>query len=167
MLAWQAEGVQPPPKMVPTPPALPPAKYGLTDFVPKAKKKPTAPVLNMLTDNNKMKRIPTKTNSIYIVFQVLKVLLVKSYKNNHQIFYFLLLLLAFTSTEIIFHKFLELHSTLSEKQIFISNFPPTPLMERICTNGNESFLLILPKMVTILKNRHFLHAPRRLPDKSV
>ena len=38
-------------------------------------------------------------------------------------FYFLLFLLAFTSADIIFHKFLELHSTLSEKKIFVANFP--------------------------------------------
>ena len=41
---------------------------------------------------------------------------------NHQIFYFLLFLLAFTSADLIFHKFLELHSTLPEKEIFVTNF---------------------------------------------
>ena len=35
----------------------------------------------------------------------------------------LLFLLAFASADIIFHKFLELHSTLSEKKIFVMNFP--------------------------------------------
>ena len=35
----------------------------------------------------------------------------------------MLLLLAFTLADIIFHKFLELHSTLSEKRIFVTNFP--------------------------------------------
>ena len=39
-----------------------------------------------------------------------------------KIFYLLLFLLAFTSADIIFHKFLELHSTLSEKKIFVTNF---------------------------------------------
>ena len=43
------------------------------------------------------------------------------------LFYFWLFLLgvalAFTSADIIFQKFLELHSTLSEKQIFSTNFP--------------------------------------------
>ena len=38
-------------------------------------------------------------------------------------FYFLLFLLAFTSADIIFHKFLELHSTLSENNVFVTNFP--------------------------------------------
>ena len=42
---------------------------------------------------------------------------------SHQIFYLLLFLLAFTSADVIFHKFLELHSTLSEKKIFFTNFP--------------------------------------------
>ena len=31
-------------------------------------------------------------------------------------------MLAFTSEDIIFHKFLELHSTLSEKKIFVTHF---------------------------------------------
>ena len=39
----------------------------------------------------------------------------------HTGFHFLLFLLAFTSADIIFHKFSELHSTLSEKKIFITN----------------------------------------------
>ena len=55
---------------------------------------------------------------------------------------FLLLLLAFTSADINFYKFLEPHSTLSEKKI-VTNFPflmdsppppspPTSLMTKIC-----------------------------------
>ena len=32
-------------------------------------------------------------------------------------------ILAFTSEDIIFRKFLELHSTLSEKKIFVTHFP--------------------------------------------
>ena len=40
----------------------------------------------------------------------------------YAVFYLLLFLLAFTSADIIFHKFLELHSTLSEKKIFVTNF---------------------------------------------
>ena len=35
----------------------------------------------------------------------------------------MLLLLAFTSADIDFYKFLELYSTLSEKKIFLTNFP--------------------------------------------
>ena len=51
-------------------------------------------------------------------------------------------LLACTSADIIFHKILELHSTLSEKNIFVTNFPfltdslkpptPTSLTAKIC-----------------------------------
>ena len=37
-------------------------------------------------------------------------------------FLFLMFLLAFTSADIVFHKFLEIHSTLSEKKIFVTNF---------------------------------------------
>ena len=33
------------------------------------------------------------------------------------------LLLAFTIADIIFHKFLKLHSALSERKIFVTNFP--------------------------------------------
>ena len=66
------------------------------------------------------------TSSFYIVFQVLKVLLRKICK-SYQIFYFLLFLLAFSftsiSADIIFHTFLKLHSTLSEKKNFVRNFP--------------------------------------------
>ena len=48
-------------------------------------------------------------------------------------------LLAFTSADIIFHNILELHSTLTDKKIFVTNFPfltdsvnPTPLTAKIC-----------------------------------
>ena len=59
----------------------------------------------------------------------------KFVRHSHQILYFLLVLLAFTSANIILYKFLELHSTLSEKEIFNTNFsfltdspqPPQPL----------------------------------------
>ena len=59
---------------------------------------------------------------------------------SHQIFYFLLFLLAFASADIIFHTFLELYSTLSAKMIFATIFffflkdsfkPPTPLTAKI------------------------------------
>ena len=63
------------------------------------------------------------TTTFCILFQVRKVLVIKFVRYSHQIFYFLLFLLAFTSANIIFHKFLELHSTLSEKKIFVLNFP--------------------------------------------
>ena len=65
------------------------------------------------------------THHFYIAFQVLKV---TSYKNlnlrySHQIFYFFCFILAFTSAGIIFHRLLELHSILSERKIFVINFP--------------------------------------------
>ena len=55
---------------------------------------------------------------LYIVFQVLKVLLKKFARFSHQIFYFLLFYISFS-----IHKFLELHSTLSEKKIFVTIYP--------------------------------------------
>ena len=65
------------------------------------------------------------TEIVYIVFQVLKVLLIKICKIvlRNKNFYFLLFLLVFTSADIIFHKVLELRSTLSEKKIFVTHFP--------------------------------------------
>ena len=74
-----------------------------------------------LTCHVKMDKILTK--NFYIVFQLLKVLLVKFCKIQSLEFYFLLLLLAFTLVHIIFHKFSEFHSTLFEKKIFVTNFP--------------------------------------------
>ena len=81
------------------------------------------------TNNIKMDRIPTKIkrkiHALFTLFQVLKVPLIKICKiqHSHHIFYFLLFLLNFTSADIIFHKFLELHSTFSEKKISVMNFP--------------------------------------------
>ena len=54
-----------------------------------------------LMDNVKMGRIQTNTCPFYIIFQVLKVLFIKFVRYSHQIFYFLLFLLAFTSTDVI------------------------------------------------------------------
>ena len=51
--------------------------------------------------------------------EVLKFLVKICQKYN----YFLLFLLVFTSADIIFHKLLELHSTLPVKSIFVTNFP--------------------------------------------
>ena len=77
------------------------------------------------------------TKLFYIVFEVLKVLLIKICKiqSLDLLFLVMLFLLAITSLDIIFHKFLELPSTLSEKKNFVTNFsfltdllkpPPTP-----------------------------------------
>ena len=75
-----------------------------------------------LTDNIKMDEILTKI--FYIAFQVLKVLLIKICKIRylHQIFYFLLFFLAFTSADMIFYRFLEFHSILSESKDFRHKF---------------------------------------------
>ena len=57
----------------------------------------------------------TLSKTFYIVFQVLKVLLIKICKIQPlDLLLNKALLLAFTSADIIFHKFLELYSTLSE-----------------------------------------------------
>ena len=76
--------------------------------------------------------------SHHIIFQVLKVLLIKICKIEPPGPLFIVVFISFYN--IIFHKFLELHSTLSEKKIFITNFPlltdslkpPNPL------NGQKS-----------------------------
>ena len=77
--------------------------------------------LLFLADNIEMDKIPTKIKWKYMsllhCISVIKICMI-----SHQIFYFLLFLLAFTSADIIFHKFLELHST-SDKKIFVTNFP--------------------------------------------
>ena len=83
-----------------------------------------------------MDRILTKI--FYIVFQVLKVLLIKICKIQSLDFLFLIVFISFyISADIILHKFLELHSTLSAKMILVTSFsfltdllnphmPPTP-----------------------------------------
>ena len=77
--------------------------------------------LLFLTDNIEMDRIPTKIKWKYI--SLLNCISMKQIcMISHQIFYFLLFLLAFISAHIIFHKFLEPHST-SDKKIFVTNFP--------------------------------------------
>ena len=60
----------------------------------------------------------------YLIFQVLKVLLIKICKiEPPDLFFLLLFLLAFTSADIIFRKYLELHSTLlSEKKYLRQKF---------------------------------------------
>ena len=68
-------------------------------------------------NNTKMDRILTKI--YYIVFQVLKVLLIKIWHN----LLFLDVFIRFYISSYHFHKFLELHSTLSEAKIFITSFP--------------------------------------------
>ena len=65
------------------------------------------------------------TCPFYIVFHVLKVFLIKICKIQPLHLYLLFLvafILAFTSADINFYKFLELHSTLSEKKDFCHEF---------------------------------------------
>ena len=81
------------------------------------------------------------TCPFYILFQVLKVLLIKICKIHLADLLFLVVFISFyISRYQFFYKCLELHSTLSEKKIFVSNFPfltdplkpPTPLTPKIC-----------------------------------
>ena len=61
-----------------------------------------------------------------MLFQVLKLLLVKIFKMQPPDFLFLVVFISFntsSSADIIFHNVLELHSTLIEKKIFDMNFP--------------------------------------------
>ena len=70
-------------------------------------------------NNIKIDRI---IKNFHILFQALKVLLIKICKIKALDLLFLVVLLAFTSADINFRKLLELHSTLSEKRIFVTNF---------------------------------------------
>ena len=66
------------------------------------------------------------TCPFYMLFQVLKLLLVKIFKMQPPDFLFLVVFISFntsSSADIIFHNVLELHSTLIEKKIFVMNFP--------------------------------------------
>ena len=83
------------------------------------------------------------TKIFYIVFQVLKVLLIKICKMQSLDFLFLVVFISFYISRYHFSQVLELHSTLSEKKIFVTNFPfltdslkppsltPTPLTAKI------------------------------------
>ena len=61
-------------------------------------------------------------------------------------------MLAFTSADIIFYKLLELHASLSEKKIFVTNFPfltdslkpPHPLTGQNPLSVTKVFLSMLP-----------------------
>ena len=66
-------------------------------------------------------KLNEKYTLVFILFQVLKLLLIK--RCNYQFFISFCFLSAFTSTDIIFYNFLELHSTLSEKRFLSRIFP--------------------------------------------
>ena len=63
------------------------------------------------------------TCPFHIVFQVLKVCLIKICKTEPPDLLFLVVFISFfTSQDITVHKFLELHLILSVKKIFVMNF---------------------------------------------
>ena len=72
--------------------------------------------------NIKMDRRPTKTKRNLSVPFALYFNDKNLLRYSHQILYFLMFLVAFKSADIIFHKFLELDSILSDKSIFVTNF---------------------------------------------
>ena len=107
----------------------------LNTFCPSSKPSlsPTPPVLKGQYQDGQNTNQNQKKNTcrFYIVFQVLKVLLIKICKIQSLDLLFIVvfnlllsfyLLLAFTIADIIFHKFLKLHSELSEKNIFVTIF---------------------------------------------
>ena len=89
-----------------------------------------APTSLFLTGNIKMDGMPTK---ITLFLYCIRYTATRSFISC-------CFILAFTSADIIFHKFLELHSTLSEKNIFVTIFhfltdslkPPNSLTAKIC-----------------------------------
>ena len=89
----------------------------LNRFYMLSKKNP-APLF--LTENIEMDRIPTKIKGKMPAFFTLYFKFCRY--SSHQIFYFLLFLLALTSGGIVFYKLLELHSTMSDKNLFVTNF---------------------------------------------
>ena len=86
--------------------------------------KPRPPVVNgqyqdgWNTNQNQMKN----TTFLHCISQLLRVLLKKNLWDTATRS-FICFVLHFTPADIIFHRFLELHSTLSEKKIFVTNFP--------------------------------------------
>ena len=62
------------------------------------------------------------TSSFYIVFQVLKELHLKFVRYSHQIFYFFLFLLTFTSADITFSQFFKTLFSIITKEDFRHEF---------------------------------------------
>ena len=117
------------------------------------KQKKNQPPL-FLTDNIKMGKTPTKMNwkihvpfTLYFMFW--KYSLQKIVKYNHQIFFFLLFLLAFTPADIIFHKFLELHTHYLKKR-FSSQFFFLTDSHKVPHLLNRQNLLILTSFLLML-----------------
>ena len=90
----------------------------LNGFCPLSK---TSPTRMSLTDNIKMKRIPNKIRWKMNCVLTLDFKFWSYFLQPPDLFYFLLFLL--TSADITFYKFSELHSTLTGKKIFLTNFP--------------------------------------------
>ena len=93
------------------------------DFVREAKN-PNPPFLNEQYQDwyNTSQSQMRNAYSFYIIFQVLKVLLIKIWKIQQPDLLFLVVFISFDISIITFQTFLELHSTLSEKKFF-SSYP--------------------------------------------
>ena len=86
--------------------------------------KQTTPCHSTETITGWMEYYTKNTHLFYIVFQGLKVLTChKNLQDTPTRSFISCFILAFTSADIIFVKFLELNSTLSEKEILVTNFP--------------------------------------------
>ena len=108
------------------------------------------------------------THSFYIVFQALRVALKEICKIQppNRLFQFVFFILTFISADIIFHKFLELYLTLSEKNIFATNLSSlTDSLNRPTapssyppkfTKSDESFVSMLPNYIIIIKIGSYL-----------
>ena len=108
----------------------------------------------MDTNQNQMKN----TCSFYIVFQLSKELLIKICKIKPQDLLFLFVLLAFTSADIIFHKYLKLYSPyqkrrFSSRVFFFNGFPQPPPLHTFSSQNllsiNKFFFLMLPYLKEI------------------
>ena len=112
-------------------------------------------VTNSLSLTDKKEHQPKSNKkyiTFYIVFQVLKVLLIKVCKIQPPY----LLVLDASSADIIFHKFLTLHSTLTRKrfssQIFLFNgftHLPPPLLHHPLNRQNPLRPLLVESLVIV------------------
>ena len=114
----------------------------LNEFCPISKTPPSLHPL-LLTKNIKMDENANenqmKIHPLLHCISSFEGISLKNVRYSHQIFYyFLLFYIRFYISRLFFHKFLELHSTLSGKKIFITIFPflsvtlnPNPLTAQI------------------------------------
>ena len=74
-------------------------------------------------------------------------------------------MLDFISADTIFHYFLELHTTLPEKKIFVTNFPPHPLNDQNSLSVKKVFCWcsLLPKGLIFDYACHAPLPPLNLP----